>query len=203
MSIAILGGSFDPLHGGHILLANGTIETFAPCKVILVPTGDSPHKGQADHNARSHRFQMCLLAAGHEGYEVSDYEIAKQTMCYTIDTVRYFSYIFEEEILFLIGCDSLDYLETWQDFPLLAGMCTFVTLGRTPGNQKRLFEIKQKLECGYGAKIHILQKEAFEVSSSQIREMVAAGQNIDHLVPGYIGQYIKENNLYVIRKRRR
>ena len=115
MKTGLFGGSFNPIHNGHINLAVSVKESLGLDRVILIPSGTAPHKSSAEYAAAEDRLEMCRLAcSGIDGLEVSDYEIRKSGKSYTIYTVEHFKKEFpEDELYWLVGSDMLLSFETW------------------------------------------------------------------------------------------
>lgn len=188
MRIGLLGGTFNPIHNGHLAFAEGAVRKLCLDKVIFIPAYIPPHK-RPDRLAYSEdRFKMIELAiTGRSEFEISRYEIDKGQITYTVDTVEYFrnSYPKDTEFYFLIGADSLRELDIWKDIGRLSRLCRFV-VGDRPGfgrNSKHSW-------------IERIDITPVDVSSSQIRRRIKEGKAISGLLPKAVGDYIIKNNLY-------
>ncbi len=188
MKVAILGGTFNPVHNGHIALANTAAETFALDKVIFIPTYIPPHKDIEQIISAGDRFNMVELAIkDNDKYEVSRLEINRRNVSYSVDTVSYIKKIYpkDTEIFFLIGSDSAAALDTWKSIDKIFTVCRFV-VGARPG-----YTLKTK-----NKNIEIMPMEPVDISSTQIRTMLKQGRSIQGLVPEKVADYIKKNRLY-------
>lgn len=188
MRIGLLGGTFNPIHNGHLNLAEEAKRTLKLDKIIFIPAYIPPHKGADNLIDAEVRFRMIELAIGGRGdFEILRYEIDKRQICYTIDTVEYLkdSYPEDTEIFFLIGADSLGELDTWKDIEELSKLCRFVVCDR-PGFSKIL-------KYPWLERIDITP---IDVSSSQIRRRIREGRDITGLLPKAVEDYIRRNSLY-------
>jgi len=188
MRIGLFGGTFNPVHNGHIALARTAITKLKLDKVIFIPAYIPVHKDAVGIIDAEDRLRMIELAIEiSPGYEISRYEIDKKDKVYTVLTLRHFKNIYpkETEIFFLTGTDSLAELDTWKDLDKIFKLCRFVVFSR-PGFSKD--NGKQEVE--------IMDMDEVDISSSQIRERVSKENPIDNLVPVQVANYIDENNLY-------
>lgn len=134
MDIGIFGGSFNPIHIGHLIAAEEVFQQRTLSKVLFVPTGISPHKGPRDLIDASHRYQMVKDAIrDNEHFEISDLEIKRKGKSYTIDTLRILKKIYGEKYNFsvIIGSDMLHEINTWKDIDILFHMCRFIVVNRS------------------------------------------------------------------------
>ena len=188
MRIGLFGGTFNPVHNGHITLARTAITELKLDKVIFIPAYIPVHKDSVGIIDAEDRLRMIELAIETSaGYEISRYEIDEKDKVYTVLTLRHFKDIYpkEAEIFFLTGADSLAELDTWKDLDKIFKLCKFVVFSR-PGFSKD--NSKQEVE--------IMDMDEVDISSSQIRERVSKDIPIDNLVPVQVANYINENNLY-------
>ncbi|MDD5483685.1 MAG: nicotinate-nucleotide adenylyltransferase [Kiritimatiellae bacterium] len=200
--IGIFGGTFNPVHLGHLILAQDALEVFDLERILFVPCNLPPHKDAARLVSSSHRAAMLERALeDNPDFEVCDLEIRMGGTNYSIDTVRRLRKACPGcELFFIIGSDSLLELHQWKEINELAKLCRFATFIR-PG-----FEIKKT--AGADLKLDpVLSRELIEniaavhqidISSSDIRHRIAEGMNIRYLVPGAVAVYIAEHNLYKI-----
>lgn len=196
MKIGILGGTFDPIHSGHILMAQCAKKEFELDRVMFLPNGNPPHKTVSGGALDKHRLKMTELAVSeYDGFFVSDYEIKKGCVCYSVDTVRHF--ISDgNKYYFIIGADSFYQIESWKDFKSLISLCTFIVAGREY-NGKNLYCEMKKFNEKYNADFRLMSMNEIDISSTMIRKMIAQGQDIAQLVPKCVSDYIYKNNLYV------
>jgi len=195
--LAVLGGTFDPIHNGHLAIAEAVLHKFNPQKVLFVPCGVPPHKPNVFVVDGEHRYQMVLLATcEHPGFDVSRLEILRGGTSYTIDTIRFLRSLcpINATIYFIIGADSLDEILTWKDAPELLKLCEFIAITR-PG-YKFQQNIAEHFYSTYGATIHLLEEPLLEISGSNIRERFANGQPVRGLIPRSVEDYARHNNLY-------
>lgn len=195
MRTGIMGGTFDPIHYGHLLAAEEARRILNLERLIFVPTGDPPHKINNRVTPGEDRYAMTLLAtAGVLEYSVSRTEIDRQESSYTIDTLREFvqSGINPSELFFITGLDAMLSITTWFEFEKIPELCTLVT-ARRPGYPVDGIERLPKFIRDDLKYIEIPQ---FAISSTEIRERVRQNKGIRFLVPHLVEIYIMSNNLY-------
>ena len=208
MRIAIFGGTFNPVHIGHIRGAISVYETFKLDKVIFLPTGIPPHKKDNVANAE-YRYTMLKLAIeGLKFFEISRLEIDSNRVNYTIDTIGELkSQLKEDNLFFIVGTDAFYYLNLWKDYKRLVNEITFIVIRRPEYDTKiilskyaDLVDFEEIHESGeyptQKKKIYIYTPPAFDVSSSMIRRKVRNGECIKYLVPEKVENFIKEKRLY-------
>jgi len=188
MRIGILGGTFNPVHSGHIAIAEEALKQLELERIIFIPAYIPPHKGTSELADAEDRFKMLELAlAGKDSFEISRFEIERHQASYSIETIEFIrgSYPEDTELLFLLGEDALTGLDTWKDIDRLLKLCGFVAFNR-PG-----FENDKN-------RPHILRIEIapIEISSTMIREKIKTGESITGLLPEVVEEYIVTNNLY-------
>lgn len=197
--LGIMGGTFDPVHYGHLVTAETARAQFNFDKVIFVPSGYPPHKiGQKITEAR-HRYLMTVLAVATNIYfEVSRIEIDRQGYSYAIDTVSQLKekYGPEWELYFITGADAVLEILTWKNIERLIEMCTFVAATR-PGFDLSILDNKlEQISSIAKDKFLTFEVPALSISSTDIRQRVAAGKPIKYLLPESVERYIYANNLY-------
>lgn len=188
MRIGLLGGTFNPIHNGHLKLAEEAHSKLKLDKVIFIPAFLSPFKYAHDLIDAEDRYKMVeLVIGGRSDFEISRYEIDKKGISYTIDTVRYFrnSYPEDTKFFFLIGADTVSELKDWRDIEELSMLCRFVVCDR-PGFIK---------DSNYPW-LESIDITLTDVSSTEIRRRIREGQEISELLPKAVEDYIRENNLY-------
>lgn len=180
--IGIYGGTFDPIHHGHLILAREARERLGLDKVIFVPARIAPHKRAAFASAEMRLSMLQAAVKGEEGLEVDDCELRRPPPSYTINTVEQLQQREPEaEIYCLIGEDNLAGLAAWRQFDRLRKVVRFVVLDRTGA------------EATHGYPI-IARK--IDISATGIRKRVASGQSIRYLVPASVEEIIRRNKLY-------
>jgi nicotinate-nucleotide adenylyltransferase len=187
MKIGILGGTFNPVHIGHLILAEEAREKLGLDKIIFVPTALPPHKDNFNIAPASDRFKMLKLATqGNKFFAVSDIEIKRQGRSYTIDTLKEFKKKYsQDELYFIIGSDLLKYLGEWKDLNEIIKMVKFVAATR-PGYP--LEQIPQNIQT--------LAIRAVDVSGFEVRGCVQENKSFGYLVPDKVFDYIKKRKLY-------
>lgn len=193
----IFGGSFNPIHYGHLMICEYIKEEMDLDKVIFIPTGNPPHK-EIDVSAED-RYQMVKLAiASNPYFEISDIETTRVKLSYTVDTIKELKKTYKEEKLyFLIGLDSLFQLKTWKKIKDLSREIEFVVAQR-PGyldeeNIKREVEF---LKESYGTKITLIKTPLYEISSTDLRQRIKEGKSLRYLIPEKVIDYIEESDFY-------
>jgi nicotinate-nucleotide adenylyltransferase len=196
--IGILGGTFDPVHYGHLLIAENAREQFDLEQVWLLPTGNSPHKDDNQVLDGSKRFRMLELAAAEQpDFEVCDFELKNHEVNYTYHTIEQLQLLYPDfEFYFIMGADSLFMLENWKNPKRLCSLCTILVSVRDDKNLEELLREKAYLSQKYQADIQILNTPNFYVSSHEIRNRVSTGRTIKYLVPKAVEQYILTEGIY-------
>lgn len=189
MIIGLLGGTFDPIHNGHLYLAKEVLKKLSLDKVIFMPTYIPPHKKGARVTPARHRYNMVKLAIkGNKRFELSDMEMKRKGRSYSIQTLKALRKKIgpKAEIFFITGSDSLKDLNKWKDYREILALSCFVVVKR-PG-----FKIKSS--AGGFIILHINAKD---VSSTGIRERIKKSRSIEKLVPPEVKKYIKRYKLYL------
>ncbi len=199
-SAGIMGGTFDPIHQGHLVTAEAARSIFKMDKVVFVPSGRPPHKRGLNITNKEHRYLMTVLAtAANPYFEVSRTELDRPGESYAVDTVRYFKKIMipDSKLYFITGADAIMEILTWKNVEELLEQCTFVAATRPGFNLESLQEkLVKKLEEKYLDKIIPLEVPAMAISSTNIRKRVKIGRTIKYLVPEAVENFIQKNNLY-------
>ena len=193
MKTGIMGGTFDPIHYGHLLAAEEARINLGIDRLIFVPTGDPPHKHRI--TPAEDRYAMTLLAtAGVLEYSVSRIEIDRKESTHTIDTLRAFveSGIAPEDLFFITGLDAMLSITSWFEFEKIPELCTLVT-ARRPGYPVSGIETLPKF---IRDKLKYIEIPQFAISSTEIRERSRERRGIRFLVPHLVEIYIESNNLY-------
>lgn len=189
--IGIFGGSFNPIHMGHLITANAIREIRNLDTIIFIPCFISPHKTDRHPMDSKYRMEMVKLAIeGNSHFSCSDYEIQKTGVSYSIDTIRYFKQQ-HPELELIIGYDNLVVFDTWKDPREIVKLVKLVVLKRKLDNSESVGENE------FFKFANIIQTPVIEISSSIIRERIKEKKSFDYLVPEKVKKYIVENNLYV------
>lgn len=195
--IGILGGTFDPIHNGHILLAKNTYNQFALDEVLIMPSSNPPHKKDSTVLDSHHRCKMIQLAIKNEpGLTFSDIEIRRKGYTYTADTLTELIDVYGI-IYFIIGADSLFQIEKWYHPEITMKLATLVVANRDHKQSSEINDQIDHLKRRYGAHIEILNEFESPYSSSQIRANVSKGISIKDMVPDAVEEYIINNRLYL------
>ena len=197
--IGIMGGTFDPIHYGHLVTAEIVRADFKLDSVIFVPSGRPPHKLDQKVTDPEHRYRMtCLATQSNPYFEVSREEIDRAGYTYTIDTIKRYSELYngEAEFYFITGADVVNQILTWKEPESLLKMCEFIAVNRGGYKTEALFKDVENLSVNYGSKIHLMQVPLLDISSTAIRKRVSNGQTIKYLLPETVEAYILEKNIY-------
>ncbi|HMP74348.1 MAG TPA: nicotinate-nucleotide adenylyltransferase [Kiritimatiellia bacterium] len=200
LRIGLFGGSFNPVHLGHLIMAQDALEAQGLDRVVFVPASSPPHKLTEPMAEAGHRLEMLRMAVGdHPQFEVDDVEIRRGGVSYTIDTVKgYRTRYPEAELFFIIGGDTLPELATWKNLPELDRLCTFVTVLRPGFDEAGLKRSRHGLAPAMAEKLfgHVVQGHSIGISSSEIRVHLARGRPVRYLVPPLVERYIEHHRLY-------
>jgi nicotinate-nucleotide adenylyltransferase len=190
MKLALFGGSFDPVHNGHLLVAQAAREELELSRLFFIPAAQSPFKPDRRSAAANERLRLLRLAlAGKTWCELDEQEIRRGGVSYTIDTVRDYHRRFpQSQIYYLIGADHVVTLPQWREASELAKLVEFLVIPR-PGQAEAPIPAPFRGRMLHGFPLG--------VSSSQIRARVKDGQPIDHLVPAAVAEAIRNNHLYL------
>ena len=197
--IGVLGGTFNPVHIGHLILAQDACELFDLGRVLFIPCNRPPHKAEKALAAVAHRVAMLQAAVGGDPrFEVCDLEVRRGGISYSVDTARELRALYPAaEICFIVGSDSLVELHLWKEIETLLQLCRFVALMRPEGEGARPGQTVQlpdpwpeRLRAG------VRTGHVVNVSSSDIRRRCGAGRSIRYLVPAAVETYIQRQELY-------
>lgn len=199
LKIGILGGSFNPIHNGHLVLGKTVCDELALDQLIFIPAGFPPHKSHGFLAPAEHRFAMVKLAVTCDcRFSVSRLELDAEETTYTVKTLKVFRGMFseEDELFFIMGADSLVDLVNWWSFKELVTLCTFVAAAR-PGIARDVMERQMEvLKNCYGARVLAVDMPLMDVSASEIRRRVADGEDVGAMLPKAVLSYIALNGLY-------
>lgn len=198
MKIGILGGSFDPIHNGHIHMALSAYQEYHLDEVWLIPAGHSPNKDEMRMTSAVHRLNMCQLAVEKYPYlKASDYEIRSNERSYTYRTLeRLHEQYKEHSFYFIMGADSLDYFDKWYHPEIIASLCTILVVNRelfsVEDIRNKIKEINSKFACD----IEIVSCLQYDISSTQLRNELYNHNYNETAMPIEVIEYIKRNGLY-------
>lgn len=189
--IGIFGGTFDPIHLGHLIVAQQAAEKLGLDQVIFIPAGQPPHKGGERLSPAKARYDMVRLAIkGHKLFRASDIETRLKASSYTVNTLKALKSKYKTAGLFLLlGLDQAVLLSTWKEPQKLFELSTVCVLSR-PGF------FRKEVEPRWGKMIRFLPVSRIEISATVIRDLARRGQEIRYLVPEPVARYIKNKKLY-------
>nr|PZN05520.1 MAG: nicotinic acid mononucleotide adenylyltransferase [Bacillota bacterium] len=197
--IGIMGGTFDPIHFGHLITAEEARINFNLDRVIFVPTGNPPHKKDYEVTDPEHRYVMTALATNSNPFfQVSRIEIERRGYSYTVDTLNQFLEIYGKDVslFFISGADAVLDILTWKNVKGVLDVCTFIAATRPGYPVKKLEDKLKELKDLYGKDVQLLEVTAVAISSTEIRKRVKEGRSIKYLVPESVEEYILKNGLY-------
>lgn len=194
IKVGIFGGSFNPVHCGHINMAKGAADLLKLDKVLVMPTANSPHRETAATPFED-RMEMCRLAfADDKRFEISDFEKKLGGKNYTILTLRALKEVYPKDTMFylLIGGDMLFYFKKWYRYESILKECTVVAAARENSEYIDLMEFANEL-----GRVKVLNLPVVEASSTEVRERLSRGESTEGLIPQAVAEYIKEKGLYL------
>lgn len=195
-TIGILGGTFDPIHYGHLILAQNALEQFSLDKILFIPSGRSYMKESVTDAAI--RYEMTALAiSGNPDFIISDIEASRPGNSYTCETLEalkaqnpYTKYAY------IIGADTLFSMESWYEPERIFAAGSILCAVRVGYDMEKLNHKKNELIRKYQADIQLLEDKSFDISSTEIRKRITQGKNVSYYLPESVIQYIREKNLY-------
>jgi nicotinate-nucleotide adenylyltransferase len=213
--LGILGGTFDPVHYGHLDAGDAAQRALGLDEVRLIPAHDPPHRSIEPRASAFHRFALVALAIdGRPGWRVSDAEVSRQGPSYTVDTLRGLrgEGWLPSQVFFILGADAFAEIATWHEFPAVLDEAHFVVVARpgttldaavarTPVVHQRVRAATAQLARAGDHAIVLVEAATRDVSSTSVRARVAAGQPIDDLVPAAVARHIVSHQLYKARPR--
>lgn len=206
--VGLFGGTFNPIHNGHLQLAEAACAEYQLGEVLFIPAASPPHKDQRGLLSYKHRAEMVRIACEtRDGFSCTLIEQGLPSPTYTIDTVYALQPNFAQKTLlfFLIGVDAFLEIMTWKNYQKILAEVNFVLCPRQLFDRKSILAIMHKLDYSNanGVWQHPTYQDVFElttvpedISSTHIRQMISTGNSIDDLVDTRVAQYIKKNNLY-------
>lgn len=210
--VGILGGTFDPIHYGHLRAAEEARERFALERVIFIPAFIPPHKGTLRVTESRHRIEMVKRAIqGNELFEVSEVECAREGASYSVETIRQILLMEGPglALYFILGIDAFQMIHTWRSYQELFNLTNWIVLKR-PGYAKWGKEALPKEIAGLfhydnrrkvwvhesGHKVHFCKFRSLEISATEIRRLIERGKSVRYLIPEEVRNYIETHGLY-------
>ncbi|MCR5295463.1 MAG: nicotinate-nucleotide adenylyltransferase [Lachnospiraceae bacterium] len=199
MKIGIMGGTFDPIHIGHLILGENAYQQFELDRVIFMPAGNPPHKknrrGQATDAQRLSMVYRAVASNPH--FEVSEMEMNEEGYSYTYRTLETLRDRYpDNDYFFIIGADSLFDFAKWREPGRIAAACTLIVATRNHTSNEKLDEAIREVRQNFGARIRKLDTENIDVSSHEVRAWVSEGKTVKYYVPDPVIDYINEFKIY-------
>lgn len=197
-----MGGTFNPIHYGHLLLAEQALEAFRLDTILLIPSGNSYMKKQDEIASASHRLAMTKLAVeGNPHFTVSDMDMRRSGASYLKDTLLELKANEPNtEFYFLFGADNLFEIEYWKDPAFLFRECTFLLAARGDYDVQTIRLKIEDLEHRFHARIELLPERKIDLSATEIRNRIRNHQSVRYMLPESVIQYIEDNHLYLSSK---
>ncbi|MFC2069418.1 nicotinate-nucleotide adenylyltransferase [Chloroflexota bacterium] len=198
MKIGVLGGTFDPIHNGHLLIADRVMTQLSLGKVLFVPAGRPWLKENRYISAAEHRMEMVRLAiASRPHFELSAVEVDRDGPSYMVDTIANLQAQLSSsrELYFILGWDNLTNLPCWREPERLIKICCLVAVPRPGYNLPDLASLEKAIP-GLSQRVVLLRGPNIGISASDIKERVTRGLSVSHLLPLPVGEYIKQHGLY-------
>ena len=199
MRVGVIGGTFDPIHYGHLILAEQAAGYFNLSKVLFMPSNTPPHKDIQKVASVKHRIEMITLAIeNNDLFEISAIESEREEKSYSYKTFELLSGIYEggTEFYFITGSDVLCDLHSFKNLDELVKRCSFVVAVRPGADMARLTDSAEQLRSSFGAKIHIAPFQEIGISSTIIKEKVRSNESVRYMLPDKVKRYIETNGLY-------
>lgn len=196
--IGIMGGAFDPIHNGHLMIAENARQQFSLDQVLFIPSGHSPikHKQQIT-NALTRCEMVSIAISDNRWFTLNEIEVQAQETSYTFRTIQKLKDIYtNSELFFILGADSLFDFESWKNPELILENCSILAAYRNHQRQEEFFQHIRRLNEKYPGKFYPLNTPSLEVSSQELRRRIQQGQTIRYLVPKEVETYIQEQQLY-------
>lgn len=197
--IGIMGGTFNPIHVAHLILAESAYEQLKLDKILIMPSNNPPHKRHDSIVNDEHRIRMTELAIQNNShFELSNVELEREGTTYTAETLEFLTKKYpDEEYYFILGADSLYQIEQWKAPEQIFELCHIVAAGRDSIPEQAILKQVNYLTMKFNAHIHYLEVPNMDVSSKLIRKYRKTGRSIRYYVPDAVEQYIKEQHLYL------
>lgn len=195
--IGIMGGTFDPIHIGHLIMAESALSELQLDKIIFMPSGKPPHKSSKSISESDIRSDMVKLAIdNNEKFVYSDFELKREGIIYTSDTLELIKNQYTNlDIYFIVGADSILNIEKWHEPAKIFQLCKMVVVDRDNCNDK-IIAMKEHLSLKYNAQIYYIKAPLVCISSTYIRNCVANKKSVKYLIPDSVNEYITTHQLY-------
>ncbi|WFA09504.1 nicotinate-nucleotide adenylyltransferase [Tissierella sp. Yu-01] len=200
MKVGLMGGTYNPIHLGHLIISENIRTNFPLDRVIFIPTGDPPHKDNNELISAIDRYNMTKLAIESNPYfDISSIEVKREGKSYSTDTIdEFLKAMPEDELYFIIGSDTLFDLEKWKDIRDIFKKISFIVTGREGLSDNNIEDKIEEYRKKFNSKIAHVSGPKIEISSTMIREYVSEDKSIRYLVPRQVEEYIKTHRLYIV-----
>ncbi len=207
--VGLFGGTFNPIHLGHLRGAEEIRDLFQLEEVIFVPSSIPPHKPTAKVVEANHRLEMVRIAvSGNPCFSVSDIEVTRTGKSYSVETIKYFQEKGRDAFYFILGSDAFGEIETWREFKNLFSLCNFIVMTR-PGSQEKTLSLPRSIAPDFryvpeedawlhvsGQMLYFKEISFLDISSTKIRKLIEKERSFRYLVPPEIETYIGKHLLY-------
>lgn len=197
LRVGLMGGSFDPIHIGHVCIASEARKALDLDRVLFLPSGRPPHKAHLGASA-AQRLEMTKLATqGLPWAEASDIEVFREGTIYTVDTLTILTAQHPEtDFYYIIGADTLLDLPNWRNTKKVCAMCRFICVRRPGIDSRRMEETLERLHAECAVKVEMVNASGPDISSTEIRNRIRSGEPTDGLLPEAVRVYIDREKLY-------
>ena len=198
MKTGLFGGTFDPIHNAHIALARKVMKDLELDRVLFITSSDPPHKiGSTTLSAEVRHKLVCIAVENEDGFIPCDVEIKRDGYSYSYYTVLQIKeQAPDDELVFIVGGDSLSYIDKWYNADELLKLCEFAAYPRGQIDTKQLLEIADDLNKRFGTVCHVIDELCIDISSTMLREGLQNGDDVSCYLPTGVLEYINKNNLY-------
>lgn len=195
--VGIMGGSFNPIHQGHLVVANEVLNIYNFDKIIFIPAGKPPHKNDLETTPWDRYMMTQIAILSNNRFVVSDIEVKRTGKSYTLDTMLQLREMYPDtEFYFITGTDAVIDIPNWHEPEKLLNLCKFIAVSR-PGVDTGVIESKIKeIKDNFNGHIELMQVPMLQISSTDIRERIKNGISAKYLLPESVEQYIMKKNLY-------
>ncbi len=194
-----MGGTFNPPHLAHLMMAERAADELLLESVIFLPTGNFSYKDNSDTAPAKERYEMTRLAiSDNPRFDICDVESSSEDCSYTCYTLEKMHSLYpNSHFYFIVGADSLDYMDVWREPKRIFELSSIAAVGRNGFSEQRCKQRAEFLKTEFGADIHFVQMPFIDISSSDIRRRIAQGSSVRYAVPSAVLNYIKERKLYL------
>lgn len=192
--LGIYGGTFDPVHTGHLIMAEEAVERLRLDRLVFLPAGRPAHKRDRSITAAAHRIAMLRLAIrGNPRFAVSTHEAARDGVTYTVQSLQWFAGREDADLFFLMGQDSLEEFRTWREPERILALARLAVVPRGDGD-------RPSLEAAVRRRVVFLKPPRIEIASSEIRRRLGRGRSVRYWLPEPVLAYIRRHGLYAARR---